>query len=657
MKHNMPRAGKKSSSAPKVAPTSSSDGQGLIQSGPPFSSSGILQMQQTLGNRSTGHVIQRSPSYKLPKKEGNEYDEYETTDYASDELAELQKLPEHSRKKDRNGKFTSVKADRNLPTFYGALKAIFGEKNVNEDRFANTLKVLGEHADRPHSVTAHVEKRENPPKRENGPLATAIGHFGKEELGIREGDDISRNMDYHGGHLVGYQVIGGEVADQTWNIAPQDADNNQFAYNNTIEEMVRSAEAGSEIEYTVELQYKSLNFAVDQNQLLSHGYIKSTDDSKPWVVQLPSRIPQHWEANAQLIGDQGKFGKPTKETNKEDGTKNKTYLQYSQEMKNDLSHEDKQHTARFMLNYTDKEGKEIKPGEVHDKINEVRTAKYRMHQEQATDRDQARKPDDWKGPDEADYGSVEREKVTAEKVNLLREDLEKEFQEFAKLPELPEVKFEIDDIFKKEVLALKDSDDKLNLIAFGIELDQQKEKFDNLRQMQQTVGKKRSHCESQKKTILEMKDKRRKIAEWKLDSIKDDELDHLNLDIKQTHTQLKRTTLIIRDYQQSVKKLRKEENELKAFIQSKSLFIRGLDKEAKRTAYRKYIFPVYGTFSSQIDKQEPTFFEAKVNEEFPPFNFSTLSPLQLTSSLMETENVAETPKEEQKKGSKETPRT
>ncbi len=583
-----------------------------------MSSGHAAQLQSALGNRAViqmlrgraggrnpaSGVIQRS-SYKLPNEDNTGYDTYDKESYSSEELKDL---------KGSDGKFSSVQADRGLPTFYGALKRIFGEENVAEAQFKGTQH-LGESCDRPHTVTANINmKTVNKKGRENGPLATAIGHFGYEELGIREGADEARAMDYNGGHLVGYQVLGGIQADQEWNIAPQDGDNNKFAYNNTIEEMARKATKGANFDYTVEINYKSLNFAVDQQQLIDHGYLKQLDEDKPWTIQLPTRIPQHWSAKAVMNGSGGRFGKPTLNNN---GGGKKTYDQYSQELDSDLSHTDKTHTARYKLEYGDKNHAEIEGKDVNKKLAEVRSVHFRMHQEQPYDLDRGMIPNEWKGGDAADYGSVKEETVTAELVAKLREDILKDIQELKATPEEQLVPFDFNQLFTDALKPLASSKNKEQLILFAVEMQEREEEVGLLAEYEEEYQRQKGYCTEQKeklektKALWQFMDQRKTDAEPTEDGLKQEFYEY-----RQNGTGIKRTKFVLDSYNETVKKIRLQTEVVKNEVQAALKEATGKDYKKKLKSRSRVVPGIFSQRLSNLEQQPFEFYFSTVTSMF-----------------------------------------
>nr|WP_236587981.1 DNA/RNA non-specific endonuclease [Tumebacillus amylolyticus] len=401
-------------------------------------------MQKTVGNRSVARYLaaaQRKQQVVQGKFEfgGKSYDKGTLED---DDVAD----PEGS-----EGKITKYQSDSNLPTFYGVLKSIF-QDNLNPNAFP-TSKDLGENIDRPHSVSATLNKQSQPDARQGNPVVTAIGRLGNEELLLRDGFDKARATAYDGGHLVGYQVLGGSNADRAWNVAPQDRENNQGAYNYTIEQMLRKAKKGTVISYTVELGYKSLNFSVDQNQLLEHKVIFKLDDTKPWEIQLPSRIPYKWEASAQITNQGGSFGAPAVDNSNGDDDMSRTYKQLTNNLDNDkLVHDDSQYTARYMLKFGDKDAQDMKHDDAISDISKVRSVNYRMMQVQPEERDLKGKPIDWKGPEKTNYGEVKLNETTLQEIL----DLEKELNQLLQDVKGDEEQFQNDDAYMKELNELPD---------------------------------------------------------------------------------------------------------------------------------------------------------------------------------------------------------
>ncbi|MEI7025431.1 hypothetical protein [Paenibacillus sp. y28] len=321
-----------------------------VSSVPPasYAAAGLLQMSRAYGNRATANYLRSSlsgdsgtssASQPVAQASFNKMESSYKQDYTVDDL----KTAEGD-----DGKFTSVSADSGLPTFYGVIKHTYGA-NVNDNWFQYTNK-LGATCDRPHSVTARVKKSGSAKDRQDSQEVTAIGNLGYEEMQLREGNRFGRKTTYNGGHLIGYQIVRGPEADNEWNVAPQDTINNQQAYNNTIEQMLREADIGTVYDYTVDVRYDQLNFSVDQDQLLGLGVLTAIDSNKPWEIQVPVRVPYKWDADAKLV--KGQFGNPVKK----DGS---SYKQYSAAMNEaELNYYDESTSARFHLKYSDGKGAE-----------------------------------------------------------------------------------------------------------------------------------------------------------------------------------------------------------------------------------------------------------------------------------------------------------
>ena len=408
----------------------------------------------------TPMVVQRN--YKYDDKT------YEAGDYEKESFSDL---------KGSDGKFTAVNADHNLPTFYGVLKGVYGEDNLNLGVFAKT-KDLGENLDRPRKVSARITKFSGKDLREGNPKVTAIGNLGNEELLIRDGMDVSRVTDYDGGHLIGYQILGGPDADQSWNVAPQDKKNNEFAYNNTIEQMLRSADPKTTYDYHVEVKYKSLNFRVDQKQLVEHGILKAFDKTKYWEIQLPARIPQHWEAKAVRVDSRGKFGLPAKEGKKED-TVPKTYEQFSQEMEEKLMHTDESHTARFNLSYEDLESKELKKETALDNLGQVGSVHFRMHQVQPDQIGEDFAPIDWdENKKAANFGSVKLDELTYQQVKKLKDDIRELLSKVDESEEEEDISFDLMEELETALSNIPPEDQAKRTLLFGVSLLEDELMFD-----------------------------------------------------------------------------------------------------------------------------------------------------------------------------------
>lgn len=335
-----------------------------------------------------------------------------------------------------DGKFTRVEADSGLPTAYGVLSSIFG-KNLNSDVFKSTSS-LSSNCDRPHLVAASLERSQNREERgsEDAGIVSAIGNLGDEEFMIRNGASSKRAATYHGGHLIGNQILGGDASNVAWNVAPQDANNNQFAYNNTIERMLREATPGTQYSYEVKVAYRSLNYRVNQQMLLDNQIISKLDSTAFWEIQIPARIPQLWEATATMT-NQGEFASPAK-------TEGTTYDQLSQNLESELDEEDETHTARYKLGLENKDGNELALKNVKKDASAVRKISFSMHQVLPSDLDSQPPPKGWGTNVETDFGEVKLEQLTVEKVEKLLSDIKKQYEDidFSELEDDIEIKDE-----------------------------------------------------------------------------------------------------------------------------------------------------------------------------------------------------------------------
>ncbi|WJQ84297.1 hypothetical protein [Brevibacillus brevis] len=365
----------------------------------------VLQLTKKIGNKAMIQLHQKQRNNQ-PVIQGK-FKDIEPTDYTKDEYDNNQK---------NEGQFTAVRADKDLPTFWGVLKDTYGEDNVNKNFFSKT-EVLGDTCDRPHSVTAIVKKGTSRKDRKGDSVVSAIGNLGTEERLIRDGKNDAAKTACDGGHLVGYQIVRGIEANQTWNIAPQDVKNNEHSYNNTIEKMLRGAARYTEYTYSVEVKYDQWNFRVDQEQLVKLGALKQVDSTKPWEIQLPVRIPFKWDAKAEMSKkdeEKWKFASPT--------AGESSFEQFSQTMdEGNLDFTRKSHTARFNLAFSDKDGNE----ELYDidsnnfEAKKVKGIRYSMHQSLPTDFLKNQKPVEWKG-DEANtvahFGEVKKGQASSTNV-------------------------------------------------------------------------------------------------------------------------------------------------------------------------------------------------------------------------------------------------
>lgn len=319
-----------------------------------------------------------------------------------------------------DGKFTRVEADSGLPTAYGVLSSIFG-KNLRKEVFKKT-SMLASNCTRPHLVSASLERNANRDVRGSDDAAkvTAIGNLGDEEFLIRNGPSKSRTVSYHGGHFIGNQVMGGDISNVPWNVAPQDANNNQFAYNFTIEKMLRDAVPGTQYSYEVKVSYRSLNYRVNQQTLLENKIIKELDPTLAWEIQIPARIPQIWEATATMTND-GQFASPAKT----DGT---TYDQLSQDLEGELNEKNKKHSAHYKLDFEDEDKNELALEDVKYDASAVKKISFEMRQVQPSDLESSPPPKNWGENVMTDFGEVMLEKVTVEKVEKLLKEIRDQYE-------------------------------------------------------------------------------------------------------------------------------------------------------------------------------------------------------------------------------------
>lgn len=395
--------------ASRSSPSQTSD-QPSTSSSAKNSTPPVLQLAKTIGNKAMTNLVKKTGNQRsqMPVLQGK-FKDIEATNY---------KDGEYKNNPYNDGQFTSVFADKGLPTFYGVVKDTYGADNVQANFFLRT-KELGDTCDRPRSVTAVITMGKSNSDRKGESEVSAIGNLGTEERLIRDGENETDVVSYDGGHLVGYQILRGKEADQHWNVAPQDTKNNEHSYNNTIEKMLREASDGTEYVYTVEVKYDQLNFSVDQEQLVEVGALKKVDSTKPWEIQLPVRIPFKWDAKAEMTSKEEaewEFGRPTGGTS--------SYDQFSQGMdEGKLNPTKAKYTARYNLSLVDSEG----TAELYDsesdnfKADEVKGIRYAMHQSLPTDFKKHDRPVDWKGEDDnkvAKFGAVTKG-LASKSTNLL----------------------------------------------------------------------------------------------------------------------------------------------------------------------------------------------------------------------------------------------
>ncbi|MBD2233311.1 DUF4157 domain-containing protein [Phormidium tenue] len=249
----------------------------------------IQQQGKSLGRAKRG-LYEKSGSTMIQRTQVYSFDD---TDYAT------------TTRVDSGGssKITSVMADWDLPTPHYILSKHFGN---NYELKNKPLKVSEEKVTRPRHIKAEVHKGTTEwPNREDPKFVTRIGHFGQDELFL---SSSGTKVDYAGGHLVGYAILG-DAAQIPENIAPQQAYNNSVEYQNTMEQAIRTSAPGSVINYEIEVDYGDINYELDQQQLVELKLIGKIDPSKPWIIQIPRRVPRAWNASAEIRS--GTFGSIT----------------------------------------------------------------------------------------------------------------------------------------------------------------------------------------------------------------------------------------------------------------------------------------------------------------------------------------------------------
>jgi len=189
-------------------------------------------------------------------------------------------------------------SDNGLPTLLGVLKDYFNDDNINFTAFHSPLQKIP----RPRTVMAEISTERY--KDREDPITTQIGQLGSEEIALRERKGYENF--YDGGHLIGAKILGPEAA-QPYNIAPQEKRGNKPNYNCTIEQLIRGAEPGTRLTYQIDLNYVRNNYAIDQQSLVDMRVLKGLDNSAPWNIYVPSRIPSRWVARADITSHQS-FG-------------------------------------------------------------------------------------------------------------------------------------------------------------------------------------------------------------------------------------------------------------------------------------------------------------------------------------------------------------
>lgn len=237
-------------------------------------------------------LYQWSASPTFEAKAGEQVFKHEGEDYATEDdiRGDDKILPGSAAKK------IVAKKDGNLPSAGKIIRDAFsGSKaQVQNKQLENKLPTL----DRPHSVSADMKA--TPYKDRTDEITSDIGRLGSQEMWLREGKKFDKGFD--GGHLIGAKILGPESV-EGYNIAPQEAIANQQSYNNTIEHLIRSKakeDKGASFSYEVEVTYPNNLFSIDQQTLVNRGVISQIDLTKPWNIQIPTRIPSKWKATAKI---------------------------------------------------------------------------------------------------------------------------------------------------------------------------------------------------------------------------------------------------------------------------------------------------------------------------------------------------------------------
>lgn len=197
----------------------------------------------------------------------------------------------------RNGISENLTLDyeANLPTPYGVLTRVYGPLAHNPTPGVPT------HAHRPHRIFASISANGSTLSREgdNDPAeVTAIGNLGNFERFVRS--NPNDKYSYDGGHLIAAGILDSHDKNAAYNVAPQESGFNRGHYLNKLEKALREAPAGTEYDLEIRVSYATKFYQVCQQQLVQRGLIAGYDQTKPWKVHIPSRVPRGWSVSARI---------------------------------------------------------------------------------------------------------------------------------------------------------------------------------------------------------------------------------------------------------------------------------------------------------------------------------------------------------------------
>ena len=155
----------------------------------------------------------------------------------------------------------------------------------------------------------------------SGTGETAIGHLGNHVELIMTGNTSTR---FNGGHLIGDQLLDAHDTFELyedWNLAPQHRKFNSPLYSGLMESpMTTGISASTPVKMTVDVRYASDERTIDAAVALSN-ILTPTANSRinktkgPSDLDFHSRIPQHWYANAEILGGGSvRFSAPKKKS-------------------------------------------------------------------------------------------------------------------------------------------------------------------------------------------------------------------------------------------------------------------------------------------------------------------------------------------------------
>lgn len=219
---------------------------------------------------------------------------------------------------DRDNKWEATHeftADSDVKTPLGVIEDKYGKTEElveGWEKIVTTQELKGIHtASRPRHSVATKKGASSSGDRTGGLIETQVKRLGQIEKKLK---GRGSTMDYAGGHLVAWNVLKDD-SNAFENIAPQAVKFNHPFYYNAFEQIGQNAE--NEVKITVDVEYRSDTYSVDEDTLISKKIIKNKERTRE--VEFPTRIPYRWTATVETtdaskaLGTEGSYDKTNKD--------------------------------------------------------------------------------------------------------------------------------------------------------------------------------------------------------------------------------------------------------------------------------------------------------------------------------------------------------